>query len=199
MESIRSSRFLLAVGGILVVLVFWSAWSLWQDVEAHPIGWKWDTSSAPIVTNYNTSYGSEISSANADFNSNTDLTVYSCNTPCAESVKHEQKFVGNVDWAAVAKAYRNGYECGDCNETSKKVTYGKVIWNSAGGPYTPSYANYLARHEMGHVFGLDHAPCQTGGDYGGNNGYLNVMAVKCPYDAPDTLQDHDISDINAKY
>lgn len=133
------------------------------------------------MTNYNTSYGSEISSANADFNSNTDLTVYSCNTPCNESIRHLQHNVGNADWAAAADSYSNGSLCLveiNCNETTNKVTYGRVTWNSTHGPYTESYANYLARHEMGHIFGLVHAPCHAGGDYGGSS-YYSVIAISC--------------------
>ena len=185
-----------------VVLIATLQWGAWQNAGAHSIGWKWDTSNTPVVTNYNTSYGSEISSANADYNSNTDLTVYSCNTPCSESIKHRQNYVSDADWAAAADSYSNGSLCNDeidCNETTNLVTNGRVTWNSAHGPYSNSFANYLARHEMGHIFGLAHAPCQTGGDLGPGNGYLSVMAVSCPYTPPDTLQDHDISDINGKY
>ena len=38
MESIRISRFLMAVGAVLIVLGFWGfrgAWGLWQDAGAH--------------------------------------------------------------------------------------------------------------------------------------------------------------------
>ena len=88
-----------------------------------------------------------------------------------------------------------------CNETDKRVTSGVVVWNSAHGPYSDSYANYLSRHEMGHIFGLAHAPCHTGGD-NGEGAYYSVMAISCPYDAKDELQTHDINDIDdidAKY
>ncbi len=202
MEIIRNSRFLLVVGLALFVLALWSIWGLWQDANAHSIGWKWDTSSSPLVTNYDTPHTTEIKSARADYNSNTDLTVNWCHHPCSENILHIYQYVGNVDWAGGADSYSNGQQCQvdiTCNETTKKVTSGVVVWNSAHGPYTDSYANYLARHEMGHIFGLKHAPCMSGGDYGGGNGYLSVMTVSCTYDAPDTLQPHDKSDINSKY
>ena len=64
--------------------------------------------------------------------------------------------------------------------------------------YTESYANYLSRHEMGHIFGLAHAPCHTGGD-NGEGAYYSVMAISCPYNAKDELQTHEINDINGKY
>lgn len=202
MQNIRSTRFPLAVGAVLLGLAFWGAWGLWNSAAAHNIGWKWDTSSNPIVTNYNTSYGSQISRANADFNSNTDLTVYSCNTPCNETITHINGYESDADWAAAADSYHEGELCvpstGNCNETTKKVTSGVVVWNTANGPYSDSYANYLARHEMGHIFGLKHAPCHTGGD-NGEGSYYSVMAISCPYDAKDELQDHDIDVINDKY
>ena len=71
---------------------------------------------------------------------------------------------------------------------------GVVVWNSKYS-FSDSYANYLSRHEMGHVFGLAHASCHTGGDYG-EGAYYSVMAISCPYDARDELQDHDIDDID---
>ena len=166
------------------------------------MGWKWDTSNIPVVSNYNTPYSGAINSAVSNYDSNTDLTVISCIQPCSESVLHVAQYAGDADWAAAADSYHKGELCvpgtGNCNETTKKVTSGVVVWNSKHGQFSDSYANYIARHEMGHIFGLKHAPCQTGGDYGGVT-YKSVMAVSCPYDAPDTLQDHDISDINGKY
>ena len=202
MESIRTKRPVWMVILFLAFLVVWLVWGIWQSVAAHNIGWKWDTTNNPVVTNYNTSYGSQISSANADFNSNTDLTVYSCGTPCNYTIQHINDYVSDADWAAAADSFHQGELCipgtGNCNETTKKVTSGAVVWNTANGPYTDSYANYIARHEMGHIFGLAHAPCHAGGNYGGGS-YYSVMAISCPYDARDELEDHDIDDINDKY
>ena len=201
MESIRISRFLLAVGAVLLALAFWGAWGLWQYADAHPIGWKWNTSNHPLVSNFNTPYNDEIQSTVDDYDSNTDLSVDSCNQPCSESILHILQYVGSADWAAAADSYSNGQQCNvdiTCNETTNKVTSGVVVWNSAHGTYSESYANYLARHEMGHIFGLAHAPCHTEGDYGGG-AYYSVLAISCPYAAKDELQDHDIDDINDKY
>ena len=115
MENIRINRLTWTAAAVLIATLLWGAW---QNAGAHNIGWKWDTSNTPVVTNHSTSYGSEISSANADYNSNTDLTVYSCNTPCNESIKHRQSYVGDADWAAVADSYGYGSLCNDeidCN------------------------------------------------------------------------------------
>lgn len=201
MASIRISWSILATSAVLLALAFWGAWGLWQEAEAHNIGWKWNTNSTPMATNYNTFYTSPIASAATDYDSNTDLAVHWCISPCNESIEHRQQFVGNVDWTGAADSYSNGSQCYvdiTCDEVSNQVTYGHVIWNSAYGPYTDSYANYLARHEMGHIFGLAHASCHAGGDYGGGS-YYSVMAVLCPYGPVDELQDHDIDDINDKY
>ena len=200
MENIHISRFILAAGAILLALALWGAWGLWQDAGAHSIGWKWDTSSAIIVSNYSTRYGTQITGAVNDYNSNTDLAVNSCNTPCNESIRHIQKRVGNVDWAAGADSYSNGSQCNvdiTCNETSNKVTYGRVVWNSASGTYSNSYAKAIARHEMGHIFGLAHVNCVTAEiDVAA---FYSVMNILCSYPAPGFLRRHDIRDINGKY
>lgn len=202
METIRINRLMLAAVAILVALTCWMGWGLWQstDTEAHSIGWKWDTSSRPVVSNYTTPYGAAIASAVDDYHRNTDLSLNTCNSPCRESVRHTQVSVGNVDWAGLADSYSNGLKCLvsiTCNETTNKVTYGIAVWNSAHGPYTDGFANYLARHEMGHIFGLAHVTCVTP-EYQ-SAGFYSVMGVHCPYDALSVLQTHDIQDINAKY
>lgn len=202
METIRVCGLLLAAIALLLGLAFWMGWGVWQNTgaEAHSIGWKWDTSSRPVVSNYTTPYGAAIASAVNDYHLNTDLSTNTCNSPCLESVRHTQVLVGNVDWAADADSYSNGLKCQvsiTCNETTNKVNYGIVVWNSSHGPYTDGFANYLARHEMGHIFGLAHVNCVTP-EYQ-SAGFYSVMGVYCPYAVRSVLQTHDIQDINAKY
>ena len=163
MGSLAKNRFL----WIVVLLALGAAfWGTLQVASAHNIGWKWDTSDDPVVSNLNTPYNSKIMSAKRDYDNNTDLSVDSCNQPCTESILHVYQYFSGVDWAAAADSYSGGLQCQVdivCNETNKKVDYGVVVWNSAVTGYSGSYAHYLARHEMGHIFGLRHAPCHTRG------------------------------------
>ena len=68
---------------------------------------------------------------------------------------------------------------------------GKVRWNSYYSK-TNITVDRLARHEMGHIFGLDHPPCP-----GESGGVASVMG--CPNDGKYDLHTHDRDDINVKY
>ena len=197
MKGILNRRFLWAVIAALTVMTLWGAL---HSVSAHYTGWKWNTTNNPMVSNMNTPYSGQIEAGADDYDDNTELSVDYCFQPCSESILHIHQYVGHADWAAAADSYSNGLQCNvdiTCNETTNKVTSGVVVWNSKYS-FSDSYANYLSRHEMGHVFGLAHASCHTGGDYG-EGAYYSVMAISCPYDARDELQDHDIDDIDDKY
>ena len=95
MGSLAKNRFLWMVVLLALGAAFWGAL---QVASAHNIGWKWDTSDAPVVSNLNTPYNSKIMSAKRDYDNNTDLSVDSCNQPCTESILHVYQYFSGVDW-----------------------------------------------------------------------------------------------------
>jgi hypothetical protein len=150
------------------------------------------------------SYGhcDEVQFATTDYGVNTDLNTnyYYCGSYCTgNTIVHYADAWYDKSWAALAYPYSYGVPCADtdgvptgyCNETDHKVDFSYVIWNSTKMPTTDASANYLGRHEMGHVFGLAHN-C--------SNAYTSVMrGGLCLMEKFGSLQAHDISDINAKY
>jgi len=173
---------------VLVVLLFGAKTS---STYTHDIGWRWDSLVSIITENRTSDFGSYLGSANADYNSNTDLTVYRCadNGYCGNLI-HLQANYGNTNWAAKADPYSDGNACatsGYCNTTDHRVDFAYVYWNNYYMPI--SEQNHIMRHEMGHVFGLTHTPC----------GISSVMWGSCPSPWPQSLTDHDISDINSYY
>ena len=141
----------------------------------------WSSSITPKVTDLNTDYETEIKSARRDYNDNTDLGVKWCDWPCNGNLRHTQGDFGDVGWAARAWRYGN------------PVTNATIEWN---GHYSQSSftAHRLARHEMGHAFGLDHVPC-GGGPY--EDDIKSIMG--CPEAGKKVLHKHDINDMNDKY
>lgn len=107
MNSIRNRQFLWAVIAALTVLALWGTL---QIASAHNIGWKWDNSDDPMVSNIDTPYSDEIESGADDYDDNTDLSVDHCVQPCSESILHIHQNVGSADWAAAADSYSNGQQ-----------------------------------------------------------------------------------------
>lgn len=199
MESIRISRFLLAIGGILLALAFWVAWGLWQEADAHDRYWRWDDGNiTPLVTSVNNPYGSANYNAANDYDSNTDIAVDWCNSPCQFNIRFIGDNWGETGWAAMANPMHDGVRCiinsvwssRRCNKTDLQVNSATVNWNSHYYGYTVSYTNFAARHELGHVFGLTHIECGTED---------SVMVKANCGNRADTLQPHDIDDINEEY
>lgn len=75
---------------------------------------------------------------------------------------------------------------GNCNMTNAKATSARILFNTR---YAYPNRDYLARHEMGHVFGLYHPPCTDP---------ITVMYTGCGVEPP-FLQQDEITWINNTY
>ena len=158
------------------------AFLLWGEAAAHEYNppERWDTSITPVTTNVDTRYASAIRSAAGDYTSNTDLRVDYCASSCSGSnIWHYENDFGRNTWAA--RVMRRG------NPTSSAI----IQWDAHNGRFDEFTANRLARHELGHAFGLDHVPCK------GPTAAPAIMG--CPTNGVSDLHDHDIDDINDKY
>ena len=197
MENIQISRFILAAGAILLALALWGAWGLWRDAEAHGFYWRWDAGNVtPRVTSTNNPYGSAARSASNDYDSNTDITVDWCNWPCSSfNIRFVGDNFGETGWVGKANPMHNGVSCvinrvwssARCNKTDRQANSATISWNSHYPGQTSRFANHVARHELGHVFGLIHHSC----------GISSVMVTCNNY--PTTLTSHDITDMDNEY
>ena len=171
--------------GLALALVIVGAILVWGDVSAHDYSppKKWDTSITPNTTSVDTWYAWEIRSAARDFTSNTDLAVEYCSSSCSGSnIRHYENDHGMTGWHARVLFHGN------------TIRYATVQWNAHSGRIDSFTAHRLARHEMGHAFGLDHVPC-GGGPY--ETSPPSIMG--CPSSGVRDLHTHDIQDMNKKY
>lgn len=81
---------------------------------------------------------------------------------------------------------------GNCNTTTNKATSAIIYFNHyyIQGPSGFPHKDWLARHEMGHVFGLYHPPC--------SDPYTVMYDTSCGQ-YPPTLQADEKNWINANY
>ena len=148
---------------------------VWQGACASPH--SWDTGVTPLTSNGTTVLGTFLSSAASDCTSNTDLDVDYCNEPCTENIRNIM--VNRGANGLSAQAYWSG----------NPAYAGRVEWNShyAGG-WSSRTKHLLARHELGHIFGLDHINASSP---------ASVMGEARQH--MHTLHTHDKDDMNVKY
>lgn len=138
---------------ITLVLALAGAFLLTGKAVAHnyypDIVWK--DGLTPVNANVDTSHTAPIRGGAHDYKTNTDLKVNYCSWPCSANIEHRSVRGRTKEWAARARRNAN------------PVTQATIEWNSRvnNSAFT---AHRLARHEMGHAFGLDHVEC-GGGPY----------------------------------
>ena len=161
------------------VLVLMGALLLVGRAAAHEFAdpHSWDTNVTPKTSNGTTALATFLSSAANDYTTNTDLEVDYCNEPCTENIRNIMVNRGHDRYSAIAFWTGNpAYE-------------GRIEWNSYySGGWGSRTKHLLARHELGHIFGLEHVP---------ETGPASVMGE--PRDHLQVLHTHDKDDINVKY
>jgi hypothetical protein len=147
-----------------------------EYLRGHDTGYRWTSSYWPTIHDLNSSYGSYVTAAAADYNSNTQATVYTCSSSGCGSWDSLDAGLGSEGPYARTTLYISG----------STITSALTEWN-----YNVSQPNrdHVARHEIGHGFGMDHVPCSPDA----------VMWGACSQPWPSSLQSHDIGHINDWY
>lgn len=144
------------------------------------------------MENRTANYSEYVTSSIIDYDYNTDLDGYTYpdNGNCGNLIHMAMNYGDNGSYAK-AYPYGDSISCVDnpncCHTTSYRVDLAYVLWNEYCAPIPQ--AHHIARHEMGHVFGLAHTPCSI----------TSVMWVSCPQPGPENLATDDIDDVNAYY
>jgi hypothetical protein len=194
MQSLRSYFI-----GVVVVLLGLGVGS--QVAGAHQIGWGWDYGQGQgvvLLENRTTNFVAEVIGMRVDYN-NTDLTVTQCadNGQCGRVVALEGNW-GNTGWFSFAHVFKDLNECaafpygnvtGNCDWWFRKANWAYIYMNNYYGVQSSAMAQFLLRHEFGHVVGLAHSGC----------GIWSVMRTNDCGSGPAQLQSHDIGDINSYY
>jgi hypothetical protein len=167
-----------------------------SPIAAHDLGYRWSSSKAQVHQG-STSYETAIKSSAANYDSYTDLTVsYTAYPGSINAIFFFQENNG-PGFLAVAVAYSNGNACaykstaaltGYCNTSDRKANYGEVYINTYYTSEINTKTNWLMRHEMGHLFGMQHGPCDEGSVMQNNCGTLYG-----------SLTGHDINTMNSWY
>ena len=197
MTRLFGSR-IIRMGWILVVVVTLAIMLPVGLAFAHDFSlpFKWDTD-VTITVESRIPQSAHVHSAADDYDDNTDLTVKRC-SPDSEcgNVIHYDGYYGPSEPVAWASPYSYSVKCtndeheltGYCNETNHKVDFAYIYYNTHY-TYDDLLVAVLARHEMGHVWGLNHTPCSV----------ASVMKPGTCQNQYGNLQQHDKNDVNAKY
>lgn len=191
----------------LVILTFVSGIGLGflavLPVSAHNIGWVWNTYYTN-VENRTSKYGTYVSNSVSNYYNSTNISPTLVSS--GGNLVHLDTYDTRGSWWAGTVPYSGGTKCvsfpdlvstGYCNSSDHKVDFTYIYWNSYNIPSTASSTNlnFVARHEMGHSYGLAHI--SEGGCVATPSSVMQKF-VNCAA-STSALTSHDVSDINGLY
>ncbi len=170
---------------IIALLSFLSITSVAQITNAaNSLGFRWVSNTATVQNNTASYYYSFLGAAQ-DYNNNTDLVI---NTSGAANIIAWEGSYGDTGWLGLASPYANGNPCG-CGWDVNRANFAYIYFNTYYG--TPGNLNHRARHELGHVFGLDHQTCAV-------SSVMQPTQSNCQ-NAPTYIQPDEVNWINYYY
>lgn len=178
---------------LVFAIGFWTG----PQSDAADLGYRY-FSSTTAVSNTATGFSSYVSSAAADYNNNTDLTV-SFVTNATAVINFTQGNYGATNWEANSvsrnqyqedcSTFQTGSLTGNCNTTDRKARYATIYINSYYSIPT-TVRHWLTRHELGHALGMGHLDC---------NADAIMRQTRFCSTPPSSLRPYDISLINSWY
>lgn len=166
--------------------------------------YRWHPSVVARAQAYGTSFPNEVASAVANYDAFTHLNLPA---PCWEfacgKIEYTQTSYGDTPWGAgLAQPWAwtpstgwincvefwSGNNTGWCDTSSKQVQYAYIFYNTTFWSTLAAYPQNVARHELGHVFGLAHFR-------GSTNSVMNISESHLHQ----VLQNYDRTDINSLY
>jgi len=177
----KTLRRVLAVWSASFVVAFLVTFVVGSVARAYefspPFKWEWDETDI-VVEDRGYEYQSEIIGATVDYgDDDTDIdTTYSTS---GSNIIHLLGDYEGENIVAFADPMSHSTPCfdedhyltGDCDTSDNRVDFAYIYWNTGADPqgypdfeypWTSEVAQYISRHEMGHVFGFAHPPPTPG-------------------------------------
>ena len=186
---------------IFIALIFGSTFGstvYLRSVRSHDIGWRWFQLSVKFQ-DVDTIYQTAINNASLGYGSTDFQSSLETNYSSRGVINYYQEYNGYgysygyaIPWSGSKNCvtFTSYTSTENCNTTTSKVDYGQVFINMFYSSWITAHADYLMKHEAGHVLGMSHGPCSE----------VSVMREpSCGLTLYGTLQSHDVNTMKSWY